>query len=532
MSTPAALEEAPTRRSHSAAFIVASAIFLSRIFGLIRQRILSHYLGLLDGADAFTAAFRIPNLLQNLLGEGVLSASFIPVYARLRAEGREKEAVQVANAVFGLLALVAAIIVLLGVVLAAPLTDLVAPGFTGEKRALTIRLVRLLFPGAGLLVLSAWCLGILNSHRRFFLSYTAPIVWNVTIIAVILIAGRSGVEAEAAWAAALGSVIGSALQFLVQVPGVLRLLREFRPAITTKSEQLRTVVRNFFPVFFSRGIVQLSAFVDTIIASLLGQGPVTALQAAQVISSMPVSLFGMSVSAAELPAMSSETGSEEEIALALRDRINRGLRHIAFFVVPSAAAFLAFGGVIAAALFQTGKFTAQDSRFVWSILAGSAVGLLAATLGRLYSSALYALRDTRTPFRYSVIRMTLTIVLGVIFALPVPRMLGIDPRWGTAGLTVSAGMAAWIEFHLLRRAMNRKIGTSGLPLEHLGRLWLAALGGILVGFAAFAQTRGIGVIGRAALVLTPFGLTYLALTIALKVPEGMRLLKRLRSLRG
>jgi putative peptidoglycan lipid II flippase len=528
VTDPDGLTPAPIKRSPSAAFIVASAIFLSRIFGLIRQRILSHYLGLLGEADAFTAAFRIPNLLQNLLGEGVLSASFIPVYARLRAEGREQEADQVANAVFGLLALVAAIIVLLGVLFAAPLTDLVAPGFHGEKRDLTIRLVRLLFPGAGLLVLSAWCLGILNSHRRFFLSYTAPIVWNLTIIATILIWGRTGSEAQAAWAAALGSVIGSALQFLVQMPEVLRLMREFRPAVDTRSEQLRTVVRNFGPVFFSKGIVQLSAFVDTIIASLLGQGPVTALQAAQIISSMPVSLFGMSVSAAELPAMSSETGSDAEIALALRDRINRGLRHIAFFVVPSAAAFLAFGGVIAGALFQTGKFTAQDSRFVWSILAGSAVGLLAATLGRLYSSGLYALRDTRTPFRYSIIRMTLTIVLGVAFAIPLPRLLGIDPRWGTAGLTASAGIAAWIEFNLLRRAMNRKIGESGLPLEHLGRLWLAALGGILVGFAIYAQTQQVGVIGRAALVLTPFGVTYLLLTILLRVPEGMGLLKRFR----
>jgi putative peptidoglycan lipid II flippase len=508
--------------------VVASAIFLSRIFGLIRQRVLSHYLGLLDGADAFTAAFRIPNLLQNMLGEGVLSASFIPVYARLRAEGREAEADRVANAVFGLLALVASLIVLAGVLLAGPLTALVAPGFSGEKRELTVRLVRLLFPGAGLLVLSAWCLGILNSHRRFFLSYTAPIVWNLTIIVVIWVAGRGGSESQVAWAAALGSVIGSALQFLVQMPHVLRLMREFRPAIDTGSSELRTVVRNFGPVFLGKGVAQLSGFVDTIIASLLGQGPVTALQAAQNLTSMPVSLFGMSVSAAELPAMSSETGSDAEIAVALRDRINRGLRHIAFFVVPSAAAFLAFGGVIAAALFQTGKFTADDARFVWSILAGSAVGLLAATLGRLYNSGHYALRDTRTPLRCSLVRMTLTIVLGLLFAIPLPPLLGIEPRWGTAGLTASAGLAAWVEFHLLRRSMTRKIGPSGLPLPLLGQLWLAALGGILVGLAVYARTGGVGVIGRAALVLIPYGLTYVLLTIAFRVPEAMGLLKRLR----
>lgn len=519
-------DPAPRPRSTSAAVVVGASIALSRVFGLIRQRALAHYLGTTAGGDAFQAAFKIPNLLQNLLGEGVLSASFIPVYARLRAEGREAEADRVANAVFGLLALIVSLIVLAGVLLAGPLTHLVAPGFEGEKRELTVRLVRILFPGAGLLALSAWCLGILNSHRKFFISYTAPIVWNLSIIATLWFLGRGAEEATAAWAAAIGSVIGSALQFLVQVPQVLPLLKEFRPVIDTKSEQIRTVARNFGPVFVSRGVVQLSAFVDTIIASLLGDGPVAALSAAQTLASMPVSLFGMSVAASELPAMSSTLGSDAEIGAALQQRINRGLRQIAFFVVPSAGAFLAFGGVIAAALFQTGKFTAADSRFVWAILAGSAVGLLAATLGRLYNSGHYALRDTRTPLRCASVRVTLTIVLGYLFAIVLPPLLGIEARWGAAGLTASAGLAAWVEFHLLRRALNRRIGQSGLPLDLLGKLWCAALGGIGVGYSVYAATTGVGVIGRAALVLIPYGATYFALTTLFRVPEAATTLSR------
>ncbi|MDX2120104.1 MAG: lipid II flippase MurJ, partial [Gemmatimonadota bacterium] len=176
-------------RAPSHAALVAAGIFLSRVFGLIRQRVLGHYLGLGDGSDAFGAAFRIPNLLQNLLGEGVLSASFIPVYARLRAEGRDEDAERVASAVFGLLALVTSVVVLAGVLAAGPLTDLLVPGWTGAKRDLTVRLVRILFPGAGLLVLSAWCLGVLNSHRRFLLPYAAPVVWNLAIIATLLLGG-------------------------------------------------------------------------------------------------------------------------------------------------------------------------------------------------------------------------------------------------------------------------------------------------------------------------------------------------------
>ena len=158
--------------------------------GLVRQRVFSHYFGLGDAADVFSAAFRIPNFLQNLFGEGVLSASFIPVYANLLARDDEEEAGRVAGAILSILALTTSVLVLIGVLATPYLIDAIAPGFHGAKRELAIRVVRILFPGAGLLVLSAWCLGILNSHRRFFLSYTAPVVWNVAMIATLLIYGR------------------------------------------------------------------------------------------------------------------------------------------------------------------------------------------------------------------------------------------------------------------------------------------------------------------------------------------------------
>jgi putative peptidoglycan lipid II flippase len=165
------------------AVLVASGIMLSRLVGLVRQRVFAHYLGSLPAADAFQAALRIPNFLQNLLGEGVLSASFIPVYARLLAGDDEKEADRVASVIGSLLAVVTLVLVLLGILVTPFLIDLIAPGFTGETRQLTITLVQILFPGVGTLVLSAWCLGILNSHGRFFLSYAAPVLWSLFIIA-------------------------------------------------------------------------------------------------------------------------------------------------------------------------------------------------------------------------------------------------------------------------------------------------------------------------------------------------------------
>jgi len=507
------------------ALLVAAGILISRLVGLVRQRIFNHYFGLSNAADAFAAAFKVPNFLQNLFGEGVLSASFIPVYSRLLAEDNEEESGRVAGAVGAVLALVASVLVLAGMLAAPWLIWIIAPGFHGEKRDLTVLLVRILFPGAGLLVFSAWCLGILNSHRRFFLSYISPVIWNVAMIGTLIVFGGRDLNrlaVDLAW----GSVIGSALQFGLQLPVVLRLARKLRLHFDTDTAHVREVLRNFVPVFFSRGAVQISSYVDSVIASLAGEGAVMALSNAQSISTLPVSLFGMAISVAELPAMSSALGDSAGIAEQLQTRLNSGLRRIAFFVVPSAAAFLALGDVITAALYQTGKFTHDDSVYVWAILAGSAVGLLASTLGRLYSSTYYALRDTRTPLRYALVRVALTTLLGYFCAIQLPQWLGIDARWGMVGLTASAGVAGWVEFVLLRRTLNRRIGRTGIPPSVTARLWISAA---LAASAAWAIKLLLGRQGpllSAAAILGIYGILYFALTYLLRIDECRLTLKR------
>ena len=514
--------------------MVASGIFLSRLTGLVRDRVFAHYFGNSDAADAFRAAFRIPNFLQNLFGEGVLSASFIPVYARLNAEQRFDEAHRVAKAIFGLLFLTTSIFVVAGMLATPWLIQAIAPGFHGEKRELTIHLVRIFFPGAGLLVFAAWCLGVLNSHRKFFLSYTAPVVANAAVIAALLWGGRQP-QTQLAVTAALGSVVGSALQFLVQLPVVLRLLRERRNANgnVVVTEQVRTVVRTFSPIFVSRGVVQISGYIDALLASFLGTGAVAAIAYAQTLYMLPVSLFGMSVSAAELPAMSSALGTPGDIAAVLRSRLERGLQQIAFFVVPSAAAFLILGNVVVATIYRSGQFTARDVSYVWAVLAGSAVGLLASTSGRLYSSAFYALRDTRTPLNFAIIRVSLTLVLGYLSALPLPRLLHLDQRWGAAGLTLSAGIAGWIEYVLLRRSLHRRIGVVLYPLVRIWKMWSAALIAAAVGVAIHAAiqvSRPVLAEAVRILVLGCYGGIYLALAHWFGVSElsTFRLLRRRR----
>ena len=509
------------------AFMVGAGILISRIVGLIRQRVFAYFFGTSAAGDAFSAAFRIPNFLQNIFGEGALSASFIPDYAKLLAQEDEKEATHVANAVLGILALTVSLIVLVGVLSTPYLISMIAPGFHGETRLLTIRLVRILFPGAGLLVLSAWCLGVLNSHHRFFISYTAPVAWNVAMIVSLIVFGRRVGQFPLAEYVAWGSVVGSALQFAVQWPTVIKLIHRVRPVLDLASNNVRTVLRNFFPVFMSRGVVQISAFVDAILASFLPEGSVAALTYAQSLYTLPVSLFGMSVSAAELPAMSRAIGSSDQVAEVLRHRLDQGLERIAFFIVPSSMAFLALGDVIAAVLYQTGRFTHTDAIYVWGILAGSTVGLLASTLGRLYSSTYYALHDTRTPLRYAIIRVALTTVLGYLCALPLPRMLGIDQKWGVAGLTASAGVAGWIEFALLRYSLNRRIGRTGLGGSYVLKLWIAALLAADVGWTFKLLLGNLHPMPLAAVVLGTYGVAYFGVAFFLELSHSRIVINRI-----
>jgi putative peptidoglycan lipid II flippase len=539
----------PARRTGFAVF-VAAGILLSRIAGLVRERVFAHYLGNSDAAGAFKAALRIPNFLQNLFGEGVLSASFIPVYARLLAEKDEETAGRVAGVVATLLALSVSVIVAIGVLATPVIIGLVAPGFQGEVRELTVRIVRVLFPGVGLLVLSAWCLGVLNSHHKFFLSYVAPVFWNIAMIATLVIFGGRLAQYPLAIALAWGAVVGSALQFGMQVPFVIRYAPEIRFGLDTSLAPVRSIFRNLGPVVISRGVVQLSAYIDGMIASFLGTNAVSGLGYAQTIYLLPIGLFGMSVAASELPQMSQAVGTPDEIFAALRVRLERGLRQIAFFVIPSVAAFVVLGRTLVAALYRTGEFGDEDTRYVWYILIGSAVGLLAATLGRLYSSAFYALRDTRTPLRFAIIRVILTGALGYLFAfplrtamvagleaagVPLPRIAGGTLGLGAIGLTASAGLAGWVEFFLLRRALASKIGRVQLAVGFQLRLWLSAIVGAGVAisvdrfYAPFAAGRGLLAhpIATAAIVLGVYGVVYFLAAFLAGVPEAKRTLGRL-----
>ncbi len=486
---------------------------------MIRESVFAHYLGNSAAADAFKAGFRIPNILQNLLGEGVLSASFIPVYSRLLGEGEEELADLLAWGVGALLALMVAVLVLGGMLATPYLITVIAPGFEGERRDLTIAVVRILFPCTGLLVMSAWCLGVMNSHRKFFMSYAAPVAFNIAMIATLLLYGPRRSEDALAIDLAWGCVVGAALQIVAQLPQTLALLRRLQIDFARVASSLRAVFNNLVPVVASRGVGQISSYIDNLLASLLPIGAVAAFNYGQIFYMLPVSLFGISIAAAELPTMSRATALADDIEATLRRRLNFGLRQIAFLVVPSAAAFFAIGDVIVALVFQSGHFTHHDAVYVWAVLAGSGVGMLANTMGRLYNSAFYALWDTRTPLKFALVRVTLSFILGYLFAIPLPGLIGIDSRWGVAGLTASAGIAAWVEFALLRRSLNHRVGWTGLDRKFLAQLWGMAFLAATIAFAIKFATPHVGPRLQALMVIPVFGAIYLGLAYALGLPE-------------
>jgi putative peptidoglycan lipid II flippase len=503
-------EDAPRPLARDAR-AVAAGILLSRIAGLVREKAIAFHLGAGLGAEAFRAALRIPNLLQNLLGDGVLSAAFVPSYSRAVAEGREEDAGRLAAAVASALLLVTGALVAIGILFAEPLTRLLTPGFPvgSAKFDLTVTLVRILTPSLGFLVLSAWALGVLSAHRRFFRAYVAPVLWNGAIIAGVTIAAlRGATEVDLARAVGYGALLGAVLQFLVQLPAVVRLVR-LRPGPWREVTDLPQVVRSAGAVIAGRGVVQLSAYLDLVLASLLAAGAVAAIGYAQVLYLLPVSLFGMSVAAASLPGLSTASRTDREPAAA---QLADASRRVALFVVPTTVVYLALGDQVVAALYRGGAFGAAETRQVAAVLAAYSLGLIATTQSRVLQSALYSIDEARVPARVASIRVVVGTLVGVAAMLALdgwrmdaggPVRIG-DPglaapvlraseqsllRLGGAGLALGASIGAWLEFGLLRRAVRRSglLRTDAPGWRRIVLASLAIVPGSLVGRAIAAR---------------------------------------------
>ena len=457
--------------------VAAAGIGLSRFSGVARAVLVTNILGIGLIGDAFATAQRVPNILQNLFGEGALSAAFVPEYSRL-LESDPEEAGKLAGGILSFLLCLVAGLTAVAFLATEPITRSIAWGFTGERFDLTVQLVRIIILGTAVLVMSAWCLAILNSHGRFFLGYAAPVAWNICQIIVLIVLAISEVTGStAAEALAWALVIGSLLQVLIQIPTVLRGNRNIRFNLLWKEPSTALVLRRFVPAVAGRGALQLSSFMDLALASLLSIGAASALAAAQAIYLLPVALIATSIAAVELPELSRSPDTAT-----IHERVNKRLLQMLWLVGPILALYLAAGAPIADFLFNLGglrnSIDPGDLTVIGFALGAYALGLPALLSSRLLQSVCFSTGDTTTPSRIALARVLLSAGLGLVLMFQFEQVVVINqtlvgfgdwnfvwgplpdaarnaqqlpPRLGPVGLALGSAIGAWFEFWWLRK---------------------------------------------------------------------------------
>lgn len=514
------------RRTSGHAASVGSGIMFSRVTGVARDAAVAAFLGTRLAADAYWAAIKIPNIIRNLLGEGTLSASFVPVYSeqleRAASDGERggkgdqaidpaDDPPRLAASVLGWVLVSATLLSGLGVLLAPWITAIVLGTADDSTRVLTTSLVRILFPMSGVLIVGAWCLGVLTSHHRFFLPFAAPALWNLAQVGGLFVAAAIG---STAWAHALAwsALAGSVLQVGIQIPASLRIAGIRRPRLELDWEPLKRVARNTLPVISSQGIFQLSSLVDLSLAGLAGTGALAALSFSQRLVYLPVSLFGISVAAASLPTMSRDATSE-----ALRLRLVDGFFQVTFFVLPAAVVFLLVGDIAVALLYQRREFTADSTALVATILAAYSLGLVAMSCLKLFASGFHALQDTRTPMRIAAASVALGIGVSVALTLAM-RSAGYG-SYSAVGIVLGGVCASWLNLVLHWWLLGRRIGPlfDRSALMAVVRLAAGALaaGGVGLWVRSLLEPRlpggFLGSLGLIAAVLAAGAIPYLVI---------------------
>lgn len=493
---------------------VALGIGLSRIAGVIREIFIAAVLG--AGADALRFAMQIPNLIQNLLGEGSLSAAFVPVYAGSlqRAEEDpdgpdEREARQLAGSVLGFGLAIVGFLVAVVVLFTRPLVQLATLGAVkADRLELTVELTRITAVGVGLLVMAAWCLGVLNAHREYLVPYAAPVVWNLAQI-VALAAALLFLDNEVATASrwvAVAIVIGSAAQVLVQLPKLRSVAGTIRPSLK-RTYLLSDVAVRMIPAVAARGVVQLSSFLSIALAALLVAGGPSIIGYSIPLYILPISLFGFSVATAELTEMSRKSSDNQAVAR----RVRIGLRKVALAAGLCTAGLVFGGGAFAAALYEwpssvlgAGGLSSDGAVAVGLTLAGFGLALPAAMTARISQNALYAIGDVKGPAQIALVRLIVLAVAAALFMFQLDRLFVVGGEimgdlgerdifspvadrenpsgihLGAVGIALGSAVAAWVEWLLLRRRLNAALGqrlTSGLAVDITAA---AAVAGVII----------------------------------------------------
>lgn len=426
------LNEKPTQSVAAAAFIISLAGIASRFLGLFRDRILAGQFGAGDTLDAYYAAFRVPDMIYNLMIVGALSAAFIPVFTELSGDKEDGKPWKLASGILSLHILITGAVSLFLVIFAPTLMKMVTPGFEGEKMQLTVTLTRIMFLSPLLFGISGIFGGMLVSFKKFLIYSLAPIFYNVGIIIGALFFVKSMGPAGLAW----GVILGALLHLLVQYPAVKFSGFSFRPMFfdAWNDSDVKKVLRLMIPRTITVAVSQINFTIITIFASTLTAGSLAVFNFANNIQSAPLGLFGISFAIAVFPTLSMYA-SKKNLDQFVR-AFSRTFRQVLFFVIPLSVLLCVLRAQTVRVLLGTGKFNWDNTILTFQILGLMSLSLFAQSLLPLLNRAFYALQNTKTPLYIAVVSETVNIVAVLLF-------LRKGTAFGIPEAYVSAGLVEW-----------------------------------------------------------------------------------------
>lgn len=433
-----------------AAGVVGAATLVSRIMGYIRDMVMSWAFGTTAAADAFYVAYRIPNLLRELLAEGSMSAAFIPVFTETLTKNSKEDARRLANAVFARLLIILLVLTALGIIFAPFIVKAIAWGWKTEayrdKFLMAATLTKMMFPYLLFIGLAALAMGMLNSLRSFLTPALSPVMLNImTISGVVFIAPLMPAPIMGA---AIGVVLGGLFQFLIQVPGLMKQGMMIRPRLSPSHPGVKRIGRLSAPILLSSSVTQLNIFVSTILASFLATGSITYLFYGMRFIHFPLGIFGVALATAVLPTLSMQAARNEMADF--RETFSLGIRLVFFIMFPAMAGLITLRVPIVSLLLEHGEFNRISTDGTATALLYYAVGLWAFAGVRVVSQAFYSLQDTRSPVKIAVLALATNIILGTAFILWTPLAHG--------GLALATSIAAMVNIALLMKKLRKKIG--------------------------------------------------------------------------
>ncbi len=492
---------------------ISAFTILSRVLGYVRDSRIAFLLGAGTAADAYTTAYRIPNLLRRLVGEGAVSAAFIPVFSRYLAEGKKKDAWELANSTLTIITVFLTAITVIGIVFSPWVVKLFASGFgeTPGKIELTATLNRIMFPYIFLISMSALCMGVLNSFHHFGAPAFSPVVLNLTMISFSFLGGLFG---DVTRTLAVGVVAGGMAQLAIQIPPLVRSGWKIRFKIDFAHPGVQRVARLIVPVIFGIGIVQVNILVDTQFASYLEEGSVTAIYIADRVMELVLGGYAVAVSTVILPLLSRQAALRQMDEM--KTTLNFATRLILFITFPASVGLILLRREIIEVLFEHGDFKAASTALTAWALPFFAIGLSAFAMVKVIVPAFYALHDTRTPVKVAFVAMFLNIVLNIVLIRPLRN----------GGPALATSTSAFFNCLVLIGIFYRRYGSFGVRniLQSIVKFAIATLAlGVVVYFVVHVPGFYAGrlmqkVIALAVTIGAGTG-TYFVMSSLLKSPE-------------